>query len=80
MDMLTLFRKQVTEIQLTEDDLRPMTELDHFTAKTRVMLDGLDDQIHSLDAEITEQIQHLNDLRKIRSAQQLALNFMEDKT
>lgn len=72
-------RDEVVPIILTEDDLRPMSELEHFTSKTRTMIEGLDQQILTLDFEITEMINRLNDLRKIRTAQQLSLNFMEDK-
>lgn len=79
MDMLTIFRRPSAEIEVTEDDLRPMSELDHFTVKTRAMLSGLDQKIDELDTNISLMIQQLNDLRKIRTAQQLALNFMEDK-
>ncbi len=66
-------------VQLTvdPDEFRPMSDLDHFVSKTKTMLNGLDSNIEALDREITERIAQLNDLRKIRSAQQLALNFME---
>jgi hypothetical protein len=70
-------------VMLTEDDdlrpaeYRPMTELDHFVSKTKSMVDGLEEQITDLDAEITRQIARLNDLKLIREAQALALRHME---
>ena len=59
-------------------EFRPMTELDHFVSKTKLMLDGLDSNIEELDAQITAAIARLNDLKRIRAAQNLALNFMQD--
>lgn len=66
-----------TEIEIQEDDFRPMSELEHFTSKTRTMLAGLDVRIETLDREINEMIARLGDLRRIRSAQELALRHME---
>lgn len=77
---LSLIPSREVQVELLEEDIRPMSELEHFQSKTRVMIDGLDQQIETLDREISEAIARLNDLRRIRGAQQLALNYMEDKT
>lgn len=77
---LAIFDRKEAVVDLEPADLRPMSELEHFQSKTRSMIDGLDDQIERLDREISEAIARLNDLRRIRGAQQLALNYMEDKS
>lgn len=77
---LSLIPSREVQVELLEEDIRPMSELEHFQSKTRVMIDGLDHQIETLDREISDAIARLNDLRRIRGAQQLALNYMEDKT
>lgn len=65
------------EIEIPSDEFRPMTELDYFISKTRSIVDGLDQKIEDLDAEISAKIAQLNDLRHIRKAQAVALSVME---
>lgn len=80
MDLIKYFRREDELLTPDDLDIRPMTELEHFQSRTRDIVDGLDTQIAALDQQINDAIARLNDLRKIRTAQELALRFMEDKS
>lgn len=80
MNLLRLIRHNPNEVVLTDDDFSsfaPMSELETFAARTREIVGGLDAQIADLDAEINAKIARLGNLRRIRSAQDLALRHME---
>jgi hypothetical protein len=79
MKLLQLFKSDVLDFDLapTElSDIQPMTELDQFASATAKIINGLDDQIESLDNEINMKIARLGDLRRIRESQSLALRYM----
>lgn len=80
MKFLSLIRNSNEVVLYPEDlndDVRPMTELEQFASATRNIVAGLDEKITALDDEINRKIHQLSDLRRIRSAQDLALRHME---
>lgn len=75
--MLRLFRNEVTITSDEIESFRPVSELDRFAAATETIIAGLDDKIADLDDEINRKIAQLSDLRRIHSAQCLALRHMQ---
>lgn len=77
---LQIFRRE--EALLTEDDIpssdfKPATELEVFAARTRDIVEGLDQQISTLERQIEAAIARAGDLKRIRDSQNLALRYME---
>jgi t-SNARE complex subunit (syntaxin) len=76
---LKLFQRE-EEFEISSDEItsyQPMTDLEHFVAKTKKIVDGLDDNIQHIEGEIDRLVHHLSDLKTIREAQRLALEHME---
>lgn len=75
---LKIFQRE-DEISLSPEEMSfaPMTDLEHFVAKTKKIVDGLDDNIQNIESEIERLVGHLSDLKTIREAQRLALEHME---
>ncbi len=76
---MKFFRKE-TDVELTAQDLRiePLTPLLGFIDRTKKMIERLDGDSERLREEIDNRMALLADIERIRAAQQLALEHMEN--